>query len=106
MAIITEADQFVQDSANNFIYNRFDIIYPGNYKCLRIHVDDTTNHIGLHMDGDTAYLGVWCIEIPETAFTDLTRFVFRRYSQNKITQYSKLCRCDFQKAHQKERIAT
>lgn len=83
MAIITETDHFVQDSANNFIYNRFDIIYPGNYKCLCIQVDDTTNHIGLHMDGDTAYLGVWCIEIPETAFTDLTHFVFRRYSHIK-----------------------
>ena len=93
IAKITEVDQFVPDSANNFLYNRFDIIYPGNYKYLRLEEENNISYIGIHLENDTAFLGVWCTSVPGCVFAELISFVFRKHPE--IKKVSSKC-CNFQ----------
>lgn len=90
-----EIDSRESVKANEFIYNRYDLIYDNDFSVYKVSEQGSSVFIPFHKDGIHGEIGVWQTPMSEWAFYMLINKIFHdnfivdlkiRYSQN---QYKK-----------------
>ena len=64
----------------DFIFNRFDYIFPSENVLLNVRSEDTEYQIPVHFEEKNVKFGLWLSDIPEKAVCEAAKYVFGTYS--------------------------
>ena len=64
----------------DFIFNRFDFIFPSENVLLTVRSEDTDYQIPVHFEQKNAKFGLWLSDIPEKAVCEAAKYVFGTHS--------------------------
>lgn len=81
ISLIDEKNKYelIKKVVPNFLYNRFDVLFDKNFELCEITTHDKTIYVPLHLDGDTCYIGVYLVEMPQIVFNELIDFVYKNF---------------------------
>ncbi len=79
IAITEERADWSLSSDMDFIYNRFDILFPSESVLLVICLDNKTYSIPVHFEEKTAQFGLWLASTPAKAVCDVAKYVFHNH---------------------------
>lgn len=77
----------------NFSLNRFDLIYKGENYCARVIGNTREDIMPIHIQGDTAFVGVWLNPVPREGFINAVKVIFKHFTNLKYIEYQNLIYC-------------
>ena len=74
-----EKFQYRTKVSPNVIFNRFDIIYKGNFECLYFKHDDKEYYIQFHINNNICELGIYLIDLNKEIIEKIFKFINSNY---------------------------
>ena len=85
--VIENCSNFSLSPEVDFIYNRFDYIYPSNFTLFKVQVNDTVYEIPVHYDTEAAQIGLWLSPAPPESVDEVVKTIFAGNSNIKTITY-------------------
>ena len=87
MTITEETAEWRLSPDTDFIYNRFDLIFPSESVLLTVRLDDNTYQIPVHFEDSTAKFGLWLSPAPAEVICEAAKYVFQNHPALKAISY-------------------
>ena len=87
MTITEEKAEWRLSPDTDFIYNRFDLIFPSESVLLTVRLDDNTYQIPVHFEDSTAKFGLWLSPAPAEVICEAAKYVFQNHPALKTISY-------------------
>ena len=87
MAIIEENTEWLLSPDTDFIYNRFDLIFPSESVLLAVRLDDKTYQIPVHFENNAAKFGLWLSPAPAEVICEAAKHVFQKHPPLKTISF-------------------